>query len=631
MPDIKEMLDSIIDGANNKFPNTINSTMHQNMGTKHPQTFDAGQFREKLSLYVLRDVISAMMHDDTKNLDGMIDQSIMQHIRDEYGCGCYDYLRKCCGRMKSPMMEDIVQEIDDKTEKTEKVAETQDDAYTQDIANMKNELPNIENYEQLRQQLRDIVSQKVVNDIAKEIKDSNDAPTTKGLDEKLTIKSTSAKDPNVEDADVEGEDVQSESVIMNIHQTIMTEAAVRKIPITQEQSMELAIIEFCMAEMDYLFKMDPTMAKIDKWQQPRPIQETFFERIYQEDAKSFLDKVAKNTAKMASNMTHKTADAMKKLQGGKGDDKPYDLDQRVKERVAQCRRAKKNYESYFSKGSKKRPTDEERLQYRAIYDFLQMNNHPENPSFKHPSQNNPLSGALSQDLANGIRNWDTNFQQYIANRKESYSEKLDRDLKQNGYSEYATEDSSSDHVYQEDAKSSMEFLDKFAKKTGEMSGKLLKHTGNVLKNGLSGSNAKKSETGLSAEFGALAERCRKAKKNYESYFSAGSKRRPTDDERLQYRAIYDYLRMYNHPVYGKDDPRYDKEGYKHPGNQPNSGKYWGRVQTDLHQGLANWCDNFQTYIKNRKESYSEKLDRELKQNGYREYATDESSDDDFFE
>lgn len=282
MPDIKEMLDSIIDGANNKFPNTINSTIHQNMGVKQPQTFDAGQFREKLSLYVLHDLISAMMHDDTKNLDGMIDQSIMQHIRDEYGCGCYDYLRKCCGRMKSPMMEDIVQEIDDKTEKTEKVAETQDDAFTQDIANMKKELPNIENYEQLRQQLRDIVSQKVVNDIAKEIKDSNDAPTTKGLDEKLTIKSTSAKDPNVEDADVEGEDVQSESVIMNIHQTIMTEAAVRDIPITQEQSMELAIIEFCMAEMDYLFKMDPTMTRIDKWQQPRPIQETFFERIYSE-------------------------------------------------------------------------------------------------------------------------------------------------------------------------------------------------------------------------------------------------------------------------------------------------------------------------------------------------------------
>lgn len=280
MPDIKEMLDSIIDGANNKFPNTINSTMHQNMGVKQPQTFDAGQFREKLSLYVLRDVISAMMHDDTKDLDGMIDQSIMQHIRDEYGCGCYDYLRKCCGKMKSPMMEDIVQEIDNKADETTKeVSATQDDAFTDDIANMKNELPGIQNYEELRKKLRDIVSQKVVNDIAKEIKDSNYAPRTDGLEDKLTIKSTAMKDPNADEADVAGEDVQSESVIMNIHQTIMTEAAVRDIPITQEQSMELAIIEFCMAEMDYLFKMDPTMTRIDKWQQPRPIQESFFDRI----------------------------------------------------------------------------------------------------------------------------------------------------------------------------------------------------------------------------------------------------------------------------------------------------------------------------------------------------------------
>lgn len=280
MPDIKSMLDSIIDGANNKFPNSVNSTMHQNMGVKQPQTFDAGQFREKLSLYVLRDVISAMMHDDTKDLDGMIDHSIMQHIRDEYGCGCYDYLRKCCGNMKSPMLEDIVQEIDNKVEKTtEEVAETQDDAFTQDIANMKNELPDIQNYEELRKKLRDIVSQKVVNDVAKEITQSTDAPTFTNVDKEMAVKKTETTDPNAEEADVSGEDVQSESVIMNIHQTIMTEAAVRDIPITQEQSMELAIIEFCMSEMDYLFKMDPTMTRIDKWQQPRPIQESFFDRI----------------------------------------------------------------------------------------------------------------------------------------------------------------------------------------------------------------------------------------------------------------------------------------------------------------------------------------------------------------
>ena len=423
MPDIKDMLDSIIDGANNKFPNTINSTMHQNMGVKQPQTFDAGQFREKLSLYVLRDVISAMMHDDTKDLDGMIDQSIMQHIRDEYGCGCYDYLRKCCGKMKSPMMEDIVQEIDNKAEDTtKKVAETQDDAFTDDIANMKNELPGIQNYEELRKKLRDIVSQKVVNDIAKEIKDSNYAPSTDGLEDKLTIKSTAMKDPNADEADVAGEDVQSESVIMNIHQTIMTEAAVRDIPITQEQSMELAIIEFCMAEMDYLFKMDPTMTRIDKWQQPRPIQESFFERIYQEDAKS------------------------------------NPVPAKIEKELAMCRAAKKNYEKYFSAGSKKRPTDEERLEYRALYDCIQTYTHLygsrrfEDVKLKHPSNHadNKYDNTLAYttDLRRALDHWYHNYKEYIAKRKESYSEKLDRELKQNGYREYATDESTDDDFFE---------------------------------------------------------------------------------------------------------------------------------------------------------------------------------------
>lgn len=285
MPDIKGMLDSIIDGANNKFPNTVNSTMHQNMGVKQPQTFDAGKFREKLSMYVLKDIISAMMHDETKDLDGMIDQSIMQHIRDEYGCGCYGYLCKARDKANppSPLLSDIVQEVEDKTERvTEKVSETQDDAFTQDVANMKEELPEIQNYEELRKKLRDIVSRKVVDDVAKEITQSNDAPVFDDLDDKLAAKKTDTTDAEAETGDVAGEDVQSESVIMNICTTIITEAAAHRIDCTFEQGFNLAVIEYCMSEMDYLFKMDPTMTKIDKWQQPRPITESFFDRLVQE-------------------------------------------------------------------------------------------------------------------------------------------------------------------------------------------------------------------------------------------------------------------------------------------------------------------------------------------------------------
>ena len=323
MPDIKGMLDSIIDGANNKFPNTVNSTMHQNMGVKQPQTFDAGKFREKLSMYVLKDIISAMMHDETKDLDGMIDQSIMQHIRDEYGCGCYGYLCKARDKANppSPLLSDIVQEVEDKTKQvTEKVAETQDDAFTQDVENMKDELPDIENYEELRKKLKDIVSRKVVDDVAKEITKSNAVPVFDDLDDKLAAKTTDTTDAEAETGDVAGEDVQSESVIMNICTTIITEAAAHRIDCTFEQGFNLAVIEYCMSEMDYLFKMDPTMTKIDKWQQPRPITESFFDRLVQEQedpkhaaereryAKMFADRkerIAKQNAEWEAKKTAK--------------------------------------------------------------------------------------------------------------------------------------------------------------------------------------------------------------------------------------------------------------------------------------------------------------------------------------
>ena len=189
MPDVKGILDSIIDGANNKFPNDVNGTLHQNMGTQQPQTFDAGKFREKLSMYVLKDVICAMMHDETKDLDGMIDQSIMRHIHDQYGCSCYDYLCKCRDKLNSPIMSDIIQEIDEKTNTIQsKVVDSQDDGFTADAENLKDELKNIENYDELRKRIKETVSRKVVNDVAKAIANSTDAPVFDKLDDKLQEK-----------------------------------------------------------------------------------------------------------------------------------------------------------------------------------------------------------------------------------------------------------------------------------------------------------------------------------------------------------------------------------------------------------------------------------------------------------
>jgi len=254
--DIKGMLDAIIDGANNKFPNTVNSTIHQNPGVNTPTTFDAGKFREKLSLYVLKDLVCAMLHDDTKDLDGMIDQSIMKHIHDDYGCTCYDYLNKAkCALGKSPVLSDIIQEIDGKTMQIQsKVVDKQDDACVADAENLKDELKNIENYDELRERIKEIVSQKVVDDVANVIRKSNDAPVFSDLDEKLVERKTSK--PETDEGE---EDLTNESVIFRMTGKFVAESAVEGNRISTEEGMNRAFIEYAMCHMDYLFKLDPSM------------------------------------------------------------------------------------------------------------------------------------------------------------------------------------------------------------------------------------------------------------------------------------------------------------------------------------------------------------------------------------
>lgn len=271
--DIKGILDSIIDGANNKFPNDVNSTMHQNMGVKTPETFDAGKFREKLSLYVLKDIISAMMHDETKDLDGMIDQSIINHIRDCYGCGCYDYLCKSRDKLNSPILSDIIQEIDQKTMQIKsKVVDRQDDAFTADAEDLKDELPKIENYAELKKRLRETVSNKVVEDVANAVTQFTNAPTFDNLDDELAKRKTEEEIP------LEAEDTTNESSILKITSTIVSEGYQYGKQIDTKDAMEAAIVEYCICEMDYLFKMDITMEHRRDWDTGHKVlQEGFFD------------------------------------------------------------------------------------------------------------------------------------------------------------------------------------------------------------------------------------------------------------------------------------------------------------------------------------------------------------------
>lgn len=270
--DIKSILDSIIDGANNKFPNDINTTLHQNMGVKTPETFDAGKFREKLSLYVLKDIICAMMHDETKDLDGMIDQSIVSHIRDCYGCGCYDYLCKSRDKLNSPILSGIVQEIDNKTLQIQsKVVDRQDDAFTADAEDLKDELKNVESYDELRKRLKETVSNKVVEDVAKVVATSNDAPVFDDLDNKLAEKK--------EEINNTTDETTNESTILRMCGRIVTEGAMHGVEISTDTGLNAAIVEYCLAQMDYLFKQDITMANLRRWDSRNPIQESFFEKF----------------------------------------------------------------------------------------------------------------------------------------------------------------------------------------------------------------------------------------------------------------------------------------------------------------------------------------------------------------
>lgn len=255
--DVKSLLDSIIDNTNNSFQNkgvSVGTDDHVSM--QHPATFDSGKFREKLSLYVLKDIISAMMHDETTDLDAVIDRSIQNHIGNDYNGTCYGYLCNARDRLKSPLLGDIIQEIDDKTEEVADALEATKDV---DLINgqidTKELLKNVTDYDTFRDKLKEQVSKKVVDDVSGVVSQRNDAPVFDDLDDKL-----------IEiDKDDANEDVTSESVILRMCSSIVTEYAINKTPISTEDGLNMAIVEYCVAEMDYLFKADPQVSIYSKY------------------------------------------------------------------------------------------------------------------------------------------------------------------------------------------------------------------------------------------------------------------------------------------------------------------------------------------------------------------------------
>lgn len=270
---VKDMLDSIINNTDNSYPagkgpafknDTVGATVTRN--NFHPQTFDSGKFKEKLSLYVLHDLVDAMMSDDTADLNEMIDESIMSHIKNNYDGSCYGYLCAARDRLKSPLLANVVQEVDDITEETEERLEETKDEDEEDVLdnggtiNIKVLLKDVTDYDAFRDKLKDAVSKKVVDDVYGVVTQRNDAPVFDDLDDELEKQDKdTVKKKNLE----EEKDITEESVILRLTGAIVTEHAIANQPISTDEGMDIAVVEYCLHELDMCFKAQP---KTSFWQ-----------------------------------------------------------------------------------------------------------------------------------------------------------------------------------------------------------------------------------------------------------------------------------------------------------------------------------------------------------------------------
>lgn len=251
MADIKDLLNDIIHDTDNSYPDASGKNP-TTPGNPNVPYFDKIKFREKLSMNVLKDIICAMMHDETKDLDGMIDAAIMRHINDNYGGSCHCYLKSCCDKLKSPILGNIIQEIEEKCNcVAQEACETKDPKAAERKIDTKDLLKDVEYYDELRDKIKDEVSRKVVNDVSSVIIHSDQAPTFENLDKMLEKKK---KENDTKDTKPLSDDVATESVILKMSGAIVTESYMNKQPISTEEGMNRAIVEYCIVQMDALFK-----------------------------------------------------------------------------------------------------------------------------------------------------------------------------------------------------------------------------------------------------------------------------------------------------------------------------------------------------------------------------------------
>ena len=250
--DLKSKLDAIINNTSGTYPtNDIKGLGANGMSADTKGAIDKHVLREKISLNVLSDLVHAMMSDETNpDVDRMIDDRIMKHIQNDYQGTCNSYLCKACDTTKDPMWDEVIQEIDKKVDEIVNADEKGADTDTYDI-DTNSLLAGVDSYEDLRQRLKDEVSQKIINDVSKVITKSKDAPSFDGIDDKLS------KDENPEENNsVNPETGLTESVIVNLSGSLYMEEYNAGNEISREDALEMAIVEYCINKMDRLLKQE---------------------------------------------------------------------------------------------------------------------------------------------------------------------------------------------------------------------------------------------------------------------------------------------------------------------------------------------------------------------------------------
>lgn len=251
MSDIKSMLDSIINDTNNSYTGVVDNPIANAIDYGNTDTFNKAAYREKLSKVVIKDLLSAMMNDETKNLDAVIDASIMRHINDNYNGSCYTWLSTASKSLNgSPLVTSVIQEINAKTDAcAQKICESKDASIADDAVSVKDLLRDVSNYDELRERIKEVVTEKVVKDVAGVITAKNDAPVFDDIDDKF-------KNNEVGEEEEDGE--LTESVIVNVAGSIVTEFAVEhKQRLSTDEGITRAIVEYCVNEVDILFKLHP--------------------------------------------------------------------------------------------------------------------------------------------------------------------------------------------------------------------------------------------------------------------------------------------------------------------------------------------------------------------------------------